>query len=734
MSQLAIEKERIFLAAAELPTPQQRKAFLDAACESNPALRREVEELLEHDERAGSFLRSPALQRPTETLPPITERPGTEVGPYKLLEQIGEGGFGVVFMAEQMHPVRRKVALKVIKPGMDTRQVIARFEAERQALALMDHPNIARVLDAGETNTGRPYFVMELVKGIPITQYCDEAELPTRERLELFVSVCHAVQHAHLKGIIHRDLKPSNVLVTLHDGAPVVKVIDFGVAKATGQQLTEKTLFTGFAQMIGTPLYMSPEQAALSGLDIDTRSDIYSLGVLLYELLTGTTPLAGEKLKQAAFDEIRRLIREEEPQKPSTRIHTMGASASTISAQRKTEPHKLQQLLRNELDWIVMQALEKDRTRRYETAVGLARDVQRYLDDQPVEACPPSSAYRLKKFIRRNRIAFVSGSLVAGALLLGAVVSTSLAVVAHRHRTLAIHARNEAQEHLQSEERQRRRAEEATAKVLAESEQRRQAMIAAEEAMAREKQAKEEQALLRQEAEQRGDAIEQQKTEIEGLNHRLEESLYETRRSLYAAQLNLIPGAWDANNISRIRELLRATRPLPGQEDLRGFEWFYWNRQCHSDLQTAKLAKYSNAYLNVSSFSANGGRFAATSLSSSRPAIPTRGAPPQQPDAPTRPGVRLQVWDAASGQEVWSHRYLPLSRGSDDRRFGWDGVYVNSGAWLSPEGDRVALWIVPQVAPGLRQRTEGKPDQDRFGGETSALAPENLSEPGEPRP
>jgi serine/threonine protein kinase len=236
--------------------------------ESNPALRREVEELLDHDERAEGFLSAPALKRPTETLPPIRETPGTEVGPYKLLEQIGEGGFGVVFMAEQLHPVRRKVALKVIKPGMDTRQVIARFEAERQALALMDHPNIARVLDAGETDTGRPYFVMELVKGIPITQYCDEAQLPTRERLELFVGVCHAVQHAHLKGIIHRDLKPSNVLVTLHDGAPVVKVIDFGVAKATGQQLTEKTLFTGFAQMIGTPLYMSPEQAALSGLDI----------------------------------------------------------------------------------------------------------------------------------------------------------------------------------------------------------------------------------------------------------------------------------------------------------------------------------------------------------------------------------------------------------------------------------------------------------------------------------
>ena len=306
-------------------------------------------------------------------------------------------------MAEQQHPVRRKVALKVIKPGFDTRQVIARFEAERQALALMEHENIAKVLDAGATDCGRPYFVMELVYGVPITEFCDRNELPPRERLELFVQVCRAVQHAHTKGIIHRDIKPTNVLVTLHEGVPVPKVIDFGVAKATSQQLTDKTLFTNFAQMIGTPLYMSPEQAEMTGVDVDTRSDVYSLGVLLYELLTGTTPLDKDRFKQAAFDEVRRIIREEEPPRPSTRLSTMGDQARSISARRKSDPKQLGQFVRGELDWIVMKALEKERARRYETASGLAHDIERYLRDDPVEACPQSASYRLKKFARRNK-------------------------------------------------------------------------------------------------------------------------------------------------------------------------------------------------------------------------------------------------------------------------------------------------------------------------------------------
>jgi WD40 repeat protein/serine/threonine protein kinase len=348
-----------------------------------------------------------AMEQPgfgaTVDVGPSAERVGAIIGRYKLLERIGEGGFGVVYMAEQQHPVRRKVALKVIKPGFDTRQVIARFEAERQALALMDHENIARVLDAGATDSGRPYFVMELVRGVPITEFCDHNELPPRERLELFIQVCRAVQHAHTKGIIHRDIKPTNVLVTLHDGEPVPKVIDFGVAKATGQQLTEKTLFTNFAQMVGTPLYMSPEQAEMTSVDVDTRSDVYSLGVLLYELLTGTTPLDKERLKRAAFDEVRRIIREDEPPRPSTRLSSMGEQARSISAQRKSDPKRLGQLVRGELDWIVMKALEKERARRYETPNALARDVERYLRDEAVEACPPSALYRFRKFARRRK-------------------------------------------------------------------------------------------------------------------------------------------------------------------------------------------------------------------------------------------------------------------------------------------------------------------------------------------
>src|SRR5215510_13948919 len=342
----------------------------------------------------------------TKTIPAqsdtLTERTGMKIGRYRLLQQIGEGGFGVVFMAEQQEPVQRKVALKIIKAGMDTREVIARFEAERQALALMDHPNIAQVLDGGATTSGRPYFVMELVRGIPITDYCDQANLGTRERLELFIKVCRAIQHAHQKGVIHRDLKPGNVLVTLHDGEPIPKVIDFGVAKALGQKLTEKTLFTRFEQMIGTPAYMSPEQAALGGLDIDTRSDIYSLGVLLYELLTGVTPLDEETLRQGALDEIRRMIRETDPPKPSTRLLTLGGRLAEVAKRRHAEPSALSHLIRGDLDWITMKALEKDRLRRYETVNGLAVDIERHLQNEPIAARPPSKFYRAHRWIRRN--------------------------------------------------------------------------------------------------------------------------------------------------------------------------------------------------------------------------------------------------------------------------------------------------------------------------------------------
>jgi serine/threonine protein kinase/tetratricopeptide (TPR) repeat protein len=387
------------------------------------------------------------------------EQIGTAIGRYRLLQQIGEGGFGIVFMAEQTEPVQRKVALKVIKAGMDSREIIARFEAERQALALMDHPNIARVLDGGTTASRRPYFVMELVRGIPITEYCDQGRLSTRERLGLFVKVCRAVQHAHQKGVIHRDLKPGNVLVTLHDGQPVPKVIDFGVAKALGQKLTEKTLFTRFEQMIGTPAYMSPEQAALGGLDIDTRADIYSLGVLLYELLTGVTPLDAETLRKGALDEVCRMIRETDPPKPSTRLQSMGGRLAEVARCRQAEPAILSRLVRGDLDWITMKCLDKDRQRRYETVNGLTRDIERHLDNETVVARPPSRAYRFQKLVRRNKLAFGAGALVFLVLVIGVVASTREAIRARQAEQEQTRLRQQAQSAQANEARQRKKAQ-----------------------------------------------------------------------------------------------------------------------------------------------------------------------------------------------------------------------------------------------------------------------------------
>jgi WD40 repeat protein/serine/threonine protein kinase len=432
--------KELFLAALAVP-PADRTDWLQRACGPDVALRQRLEQMLRAHDTPQSLLdrlapaAEPGHAATADVAGPTSEQPGTLIGPYKLLQQIGEGGMGTVYMAEQSQPVQRKVALKIIKPGMDSRQVIARFEAERQALALMDHPNIAKVLDAGTTQDGRPFFVMELVKGAPITKYSDDRRLTTRERLELFLPVCQAIQHAHQKGIIHRDIKPSNVLVCIYDGKPMSKVIDFGVAKATGPKLTERTLYTEFGAIVGTFEYMSPEQAQLDQLDIDTRSDIYSLGVLLYELLTGTTPLERKRLKEVALLELLRLVREEEAPRPSTRLSTAEALPS-IAANRGTEPKKLTGLVRGELDWIAMKALEKDRNRRYETANAFAADVQRYLHDEPVAACPPSFGYRFRKFARRNKVALAiaAATALAGVLaLLGLFVSYAQ-IAAARHQ------------------------------------------------------------------------------------------------------------------------------------------------------------------------------------------------------------------------------------------------------------------------------------------------------------
>jgi eukaryotic-like serine/threonine-protein kinase len=440
MSEPTNPEVTILNAALELPAAE-RTAYLDQACAGDVALRTQVEALLKADAQAEGFMESsPAgfdFKRTVQLNIPLTEKPGDRIGRYKLLQQIGEGGCGVVYMAEQEEPVRRRVALKVIKLGMDTKSVIARFEAERQALALMDHPNIAKVLDAGATDTGRPYFVMELVRGIKITDFCDENRLSTTELLKLFIQVCQAIQHAHQKSVIHRDIKPSNILVTVNDGVPVPKVIDFGIAKATQGRLTNHTLFTAFEQFIGTPAYMSPEQAVMTSLDIDTRSDIYSLGVLLYELLTGRTPFDQKELLAAGLDEMRRTIREVEPVKPSTRLtqelvaDDVRRRAAKSEIESASSRRRLQEL-RGDLDWIVMKCLEKDRTRRYETANGLAADIQRHLKDEPIVARPPSKLYEFQKTVRRHKFGFAAAAGLMVVLSVGVLVSTLEAVRATR--------------------------------------------------------------------------------------------------------------------------------------------------------------------------------------------------------------------------------------------------------------------------------------------------------------
>jgi serine/threonine protein kinase/Flp pilus assembly protein TadD len=452
------DEQEIFHAARRIEAPEARRAYLESACGEEPGLRARVEVLLRIHDEDQSFLRSPVGRVQTGCVEPIGEAPGAVLGPYQLLQPLGEGGMGTVFLAEQTWPVRRQVALKVIKPGMDSRQVLARFEAERQALALMDHPNVAKVHDAGATPAGRPYFVMELVQGVPITRFCDDNQLTIRQRLELFVPVCQAVQHAHQKGVIHRDLKPSNVLVASYDGKPMPKIIDFGVAKATGPKLTEETLVTACGSIVGTPAYMSPEQAGPNPHDIDTRSDVFALGVLLYELLTGTTPLRGEGTTEVDVVELLRRVREEELPRPSQRLST-STELPSIAANRGLEPKKLPRLVRGELDWIVMKCLEKDRTRRYETANGLARDVERYLGNERVEACPPSAGYRLRKFARRHKTILATTGAFAALLVAATVSSIALA-------SWALRERNHAEEQTRASEANFKKALEAVDQML----------------------------------------------------------------------------------------------------------------------------------------------------------------------------------------------------------------------------------------------------------------------------
>jgi WD40 repeat protein/serine/threonine protein kinase len=548
MARDAARVRSIFLAAVERYRADEWPGYLDASCGEDAALRERVEKLLAAHGGQKSLV-VPAASLPGATVTHDSrrgvEQPGTTIGPYKLLEQIGEGGMGLVYMAEQQRPLRRLVALKIIKPGMDSRQVLARFEAEKQALALMDHENIARVFDAGTTDAGHPFFVMELVRGIPINEFCEQKNLTVRERLELFNQVCQAVQHAHQKGVIHRDLKPSNILVTMHDATAVPKVIDFGIAKALGPSLTEHTLHTGFAQLVGTPLYMSPEQAEMNQLGVDTRSDVYSLGVLLYELLTGTTPFDKEALSKSGLEEIRRMIREDEPPRPSARVSTLQAKTPSASSQRRgTDPRHVSAALRGELDWIVMKALEKDRGRRYESASAFATDIQRYLCDEPVLACPPSTMYRFHKFARKHRGALATAVAIAASLILGTAASAWQAVRATRAEAQA--NANAAQAQTSSQE-------------------------------AREK---------AQEASTQRDEAQRQRDGVKALNEKLAAKEQQLQRTLYAAHMNVAQQSWETNNLVRLRELLEQHRPKSAESDLRGFEWYYLYRLCHAELLT----------------------------------------------------------------------------------------------------------------------------------------------------
>jgi WD40 repeat protein/serine/threonine protein kinase len=529
---LQLDEKEIFRVATSLTDRPQRATYVNSVCGTDSALRGRVDALLAAHAEGDLISGSAPVDELDGEASPVGVKPGATIGRYKILEQIGEGGFGVVYMADQIEPIQRRVAVKIVKAGMDTKQVIARFEAERQALGLMDHPNIAKVLDAGATENGRPYFVMELVRGIPINEYCDDRNLSTDERLHLFAEICFAVQHAHQKGIIHRDIKPSNIMVYSNGDRPIPKIIDFGIAKATLGRLTDKTLFTQFRQFVGTPAYMSPEQAQMSGVDVDTRSDIYSLGVLLYELLTGTTPMDSPDLQSAGFDEIYRRIREEVPPKPSSRLSTMTqAEQKSVAKHRSTEPAKLGLSIRQELDWIVMKAMEKDRARRYVTASALAEDVQHYLRQEPVLAVPPSAVYRFQKFARRNKTALASLGAIFIVLLLATVTSIWLAVRA----------------------------------ITAEQEQSRLLAVA--------------------EIAREGKAT--QRTSAEEAAQRAEAEEFQARQIAYATDMNLAQQALKRNNMRLANWLLDRNRPLTAETDLRNWEWRALWQQCQGNSLSA---------------------------------------------------------------------------------------------------------------------------------------------------
>jgi serine/threonine protein kinase/WD40 repeat protein len=649
-----MQESNIFNAAVKLPAAE-RAAYLDRACGADASLRLEVEGLLRAHEQPGEFMHRPPIADMATDYRPGPERPGTRIGPYKLLQYLGEGGMGTVFLAEQSKPVRRMVALKIIKPGMDSSHVLARFEAERQALAIMDHPNIAKVFDAGTTQVGlelpprpsvakgeegapggaantdgaggkgtngetiplgRPYFVMELVKGVPITEFCDKNKLTTRQRLELFVPVCHAIQHAHMKGIIHRDIKPSNVLIALYDGKPVPKVIDFGVAKAMSDPLTERTMFTQIGQIVGTFEYMSPEQATLNQLDIDTRSDIYSLGVLLYELLTGMTPLSKERLRTLALDQMLRTIREEEPVRPSVKLSSEAGALATAAAYRNVASSKLTGMLRGELDWIVMKCLEKERNRRFVTAGSLAEDIERYLRDEPVTACPPSLAYRARKAYRKNRIAITVTGVIGAVLLAATAVSIVFAIAAD-------HAR--------------RKAEAAEAEISNKHD------IA-------------EKAKKEAESERDKNAATLQK---------LSKTQEEQRHNQYAWDMQIMATAWDTGRIGQMQQLLDRHA-----EELRAFEWHYWNKQIHNERRKRKFENANPVAVSGSTFGPGGGRSASTQWAMNElgtrvacVSFELQGEPQTDPNTKAAPGpvpraYFLDVYDTADGRRLCHHQFF----------------------------------------------------------------------------